>query len=382
MGVTVLSRAVQLYVLPSANYPVLQVARSENILIALPSAVPAQVIAAGLRGDSGPQGIPGPPGPATVVGVESFNNRQNNVTLLAEDVTGALGYTPVNPSGLVIPDSPEDIGAATAAQGAKADSAIQPSDLTAALDTKVSAVAGKGLSTNDFSDAEKTKLENLTEPTATSVKALYESNADTNAFTDAEKAKLVGIASGATANDTDANLKNRANHSGTQPASTISDLLEVTQDMVGALIVPGDNISVAYDDTAGTLTISAASGTGIAPENAQAAETLSTGQYVNLYWNAGVLSARKAGGAGKQPAHGFVIADVTSGGTVAVYPLAMMNAYLTGLVGGTTYYLSTSVAGAVQDIPPAASGLLRQELGVAASPSKIYHTHSLPVELI
>lgn len=35
--------------------------------------------------------------------------------------------------------------------------------------------------------------------------------------------KLAGVASGATANDTDANLKNRANHTGTQLAGTISD---------------------------------------------------------------------------------------------------------------------------------------------------------------
>jgi hypothetical protein len=35
--------------------------------------------------------------------------------------------------------------------------------------------------------------------------------------------KLSGIATGATKNDTDANLKNRSNHTGTQPASTISD---------------------------------------------------------------------------------------------------------------------------------------------------------------
>ena len=38
-----------------------------------------------------------------------------------------------------------------------------------------------------------------------------------------DKTKLDGISSGATANDTDANLKNRANHTGTQAASTISD---------------------------------------------------------------------------------------------------------------------------------------------------------------
>ncbi|WP_281517493.1 hypothetical protein [Ferranicluibacter rubi] len=43
------------------------------------------------------------------------------------------------------------------------------------------------------------------------------------AYTATERAKLAGIATGATANDTDANLKNRANHTGTQPADTIVD---------------------------------------------------------------------------------------------------------------------------------------------------------------
>ena len=43
------------------------------------------------------------------------------------------------------------------------------------------------------------------------------------AMTDEDKTKLNGIDTGATANDTDANLKNRANHTGTQAASTISD---------------------------------------------------------------------------------------------------------------------------------------------------------------
>lgn len=40
-------------------------------------------------------------------------------------------------------------------------------------------------------------------------------------YTSAEKTKLSGVATGATANDTDANLKNRANHTGTQAATTI-----------------------------------------------------------------------------------------------------------------------------------------------------------------
>lgn len=42
-------------------------------------------------------------------------------------------------------------------------------------------------------------------------------------YSQTEKTKLAGIATGATANDTDANLLNRANHTGTQTVSTISD---------------------------------------------------------------------------------------------------------------------------------------------------------------
>jgi hypothetical protein len=60
---------------------------------------------------------------------------------------------------------------------------------------KVDKITGKGLSTNDYTAVEKTKLE--------------------------------GIATNATANDTDANLKNRANHTGTQLASTITGLSTV-----------------------------------------------------------------------------------------------------------------------------------------------------------
>ena len=46
----------------------------------------------------------------------------------------------------------------------------------------------------------------------------------TEDYTTSEKSKLAGIASGATANDTDANLLNRANHTGSQAISTITGL--------------------------------------------------------------------------------------------------------------------------------------------------------------
>lgn len=228
------------------------------------------VIAAGLRGAPGTGG-------SGSAGVTKFNNRTGAVTLNGADVTTALGYTPANNASLAavafsgaygaltgrpfIPAAPGDIGAASAAQGALADTAVQPAALSVLLDLKVDKIAGYGLSQENFTTAEKAKLAGLdgnlwkgeyttlaalqaahptadpgssanvdagigdpvlryiwddndsewvaqagsADPiTAAQVKTLYESNPDTNAFSDAEQAKLGAIAAGATANaDTD-----------------------------------------------------------------------------------------------------------------------------------------------------------------------------------
>lgn len=75
-----------------------------------------------------------------------------------------------------------------------------------------------------------------------------------------EKSKLAGVANGATANDTDANLKNRANHTGTQTASTISDFAETTRDTMGTALVAGTGIAITVNDGADTITIDATGG--------------------------------------------------------------------------------------------------------------------------
>jgi len=82
-------------------------------------------------------------------------------------------------------------------------------------------------------------------PSAADVKTLYESNANTNEYDDAEQTKLAGIAAGATANDTDSNLKNRANHTGTQLAATISDLSSA----IAEATFPSDDIWYASAGT-------------------------------------------------------------------------------------------------------------------------------------
>ncbi len=95
---------------------------------------------------------------------------------------------------------------ATAAQGGKADTALQSSDIGTAAGTvaagndarllavadKVDKITGKGLSTEDYSTAEKNKL--------------------------------AGVADGATANATDAQLRDRTTHTGAQAISTVTGL--------------------------------------------------------------------------------------------------------------------------------------------------------------
>lgn len=87
--------------------------------------------------------------------------------------------------------------------------AASTTELTSGLDTKVDKVVGKGLSTEDF--------------------------------TTAEKAKLSGIAEGATANQTDAFLLNRANHTGEQAISTVTGL-QTSLDNKQNTLVSGTNI--------------------------------------------------------------------------------------------------------------------------------------------
>lgn len=55
----------------------------------------------------------------------------------------------------------------------------------------------------------------------------------------------------------------RANHTGTQIASTISDFSEAVDDRVSSLLVAGTNITLTYNDPAGTLTINATGGGGV-----------------------------------------------------------------------------------------------------------------------
>lgn len=107
-------------------------------------------------------------------------------------------------------------------------------------------------------------------------------------YTSAEASKLSGIASGATANSSDATLLNRANHTGTQLAATISDFSTAADARVSAAI--GSTVQ-AYSAALGAIAgLSAADGnfivgngsTWVAESGATARASLGLGSLATL----------------------------------------------------------------------------------------------------
>ncbi len=130
-------------------------------------------------------------------------------------------------------------------------------DIKALTSGKVSVVTGKGLSTNDYTTAEKTKL--------------------------------AGIATGATANSTDAVLLARANHTGTQAISTVSGL-QAALDAAEPGIAAGTTAQFWRGDKSWQALNKAAVGLGNVDNTTDAAKPVSTAQQTALNLKANLAS--------------------------------------------------------------------------------------------
>lgn len=147
------------------------------------------------------------------------------------------------------------------------DGTVTPSKLSAAFTT-----AGKALMTAADAAAQRTLL-------ALGSAALLASSAFEASGTVAAHAALtqahgisaygstlVGAADAAAARIVlgvdDTFLLNRANHTGTQIASTISDFGEAVDDRIATTLVAGANITLTYNDASNTLTIASTGGGG------------------------------------------------------------------------------------------------------------------------
>lgn len=110
---------------------------------------------------------------------------------------------------------------------------------------------------------------------------------------------------------------------------------------------------------------------GIGADTAEidASETLSAGDYVNVWNDGGTPKVRKADAtaAGKE-AHGFVLDAVTSGNPATVY-FEGTNTQVSGQTAGPVY-LSTT-AGAGSSTPPSGAGNVVQRVGFAYSATNV-----------
>jgi hypothetical protein len=71
-----------------------------------------------------------------------------------------------------------------------------------------------------------------------------------------EQAKLASVSTGATANATDAALRDRSTHTGTQLSTTVSDFNEAARDAVGNAMSGVGNVTVTVTDLADTIVVS------------------------------------------------------------------------------------------------------------------------------
>lgn len=99
---------------------------------------------------------------------------------------------------------------------------------------------------------------------------------------------------------------------------------------------------------------------------------IAAGQMVNLYNSAGNIRARlaRANAAGTM-AHGVAMTAAAAGQQFEMYWLRGFVTTVSGMVVGTLYWLSDSVAGGIQNANPVAVGTIRQPIGLAVATNQL-----------
>lgn len=140
----------------------------------------------------------------------------------------------------------------------------------------------------------------------------------------------------------------------------------------------GDDGKIVALDSAGKLDNSVMP-TGIGADTAsiEASENLTAGDVVNIYDSSGA-KCRKAGADNSRPAHGFVLAGVTSGAQATVY-FEGANTQVSGLTPGPQFLSAT--AGAVTATAPSGSGNIVQRVGIATSATSLNFESGDPITL-
>lgn len=111
-------------------------------------------------------------------------------------------------------------------------------------------------------------------------------------------------------------------------------------------------------------------------------ENLASGDLVNLYNNAGTLTARKADNAtAGKPADGFVLAATTSPAAATVYPEEAINTGATGLTIGADVFMSVATPGLATSTVPTGAAKVSQLVGKATSATAFIFRRGYPITL-
>ena len=253
----------------------------------------------GPAGQAGPKGDPGDPGPPGAAGVAGPVGPKGDTG--DPGPKGDTGET--GPSGASswadIEDKPAVIAAGADAAAARSAIGAGTSSVTASSQGQYFINRTDTADMRSYIGAEPSVSAGSTSEYYRGDKSWQTLNQDavpdgsTNkAFTSTEKTKLSGIATGATANDTDANLKDRASHTGTQTASTISDF----DSSVDARVTAG---IIGKEDTANKAVANgyaSLDGAGKVPWSQLPASVM---EYQGV-WNASTNSPTLADGSGDQ----------------------------------------------------------------------------------
>lgn len=159
----------------------------------------------------------------------------------------------------------------------------------------------------------------------------------------------------------------------TEGKETLADAINSSAGSGDANKIIKTNSSGLLDDTM------LPSGVGREVLTLPATEDLASGNWVNIYDSSGTMSCRKADAATAKPAHGFVLAAVTSGNTATIYLLGQKNTGKSGLTGGTVYFLSSVTPGGEATAPVFTSGYIVQRLGIASGADTVLSEAQVPV---
>jgi len=164
----------------------------------------------------------------------------SGVTLSYNDAANTLTITGPGASGLDAEAVRDAIGVALVGTGA----------ISVLVNDAADTITISTTATQNDTDA---NLKNRQNHTGTQSADTITDGTTNKVYTATEKTKLSGIANSATANSSDATLLNRTNHTGTQLSSTISDLsTAITNGWVSNVIATGQYLTIRYNTSNNT----------------------------------------------------------------------------------------------------------------------------------